>query len=164
MPRTLSSTNTANIALANTTPTYIVEFDFVPIIRISSRGDQTYNLNTYNGVSGFKASLAQDGLSGQLQWFNADYVYSDSMRKTDGVGVWVRVAYKETPVDADYDEFFNGEIGRCTFDTVCRVALVPPQQQYSPRYRITQDNFKHLTPPGTQFETSNGVVIIQSKF
>ena len=82
MPRTLSSTNTANIALANTTPTYIVEFDFVPIIRISSRGDQTYNLNTYNGVSGFKASLAQDGLSGQLQWFNADYVYSDSMRKT----------------------------------------------------------------------------------
>lgn len=156
--RTLTtSTNTATQADV-TTPAYLVEIAFSVVSRLSSRGEQAWNGQTWLGgrlgkVSGLKWD-EKGQQSGALELINTDLLYSALVLGEGVAGRKVRIwkFYGDNPAVSDPVEVFNGEADEADIGAdAVRITLSGENilAFYAPRRFIgASTGFNHLTPSG----------------
>lgn len=160
--RTLSTPTQTEIAKTYTDPGYLVEIAFSTVVRLSSRGDVSWNGSSWLGSESGR-DVGVDGLgsdgqgaqTGSLTLGNADNVVGALVLNEGVAGRAVKVwkFYEGATAAADPAQIFSGcgdeaEIGL----TEVRISLVSESLQSldSPRTRITKANgFNHLPPAGT---------------
>lgn len=156
--RTLSApTDTATQATI-TTPAYFVRLGFSTVVRLSSRGDQSWDSQTWTGGRlGKIGGLSWDGKGGQrgtLEIINTDIVYS-ALVLNEGVAdrtaeIWK--FYGDNPALSDPVKVFDGVMDEADIGAdFVRITLIGENARtlYSPRRFIgPATGFNHLSPAG----------------
>ncbi len=158
--RALSSSTQAETEKTVTTPAFLVEIAFSTILRLSTRGDQSWNGYAWTGGRVGKISgLQWDGQgrqSGGIELINSDLAYS-ALVLNEGVadrGVKIWKFYGDNPALDDPVAVFDGVADDATIgpDAV-RIGLVGERAStlYAPRRFIgPATGFNHLSPAGTR--------------
>ncbi len=148
-----------------TTPAYFVQLDFSTVLRLSSRGDQTWGGYTWTGGRLGKVQINNNG--GQVELINTDLVAS-ALTLNEGVAdraVSIWSFDGDTPASPTL--IFSGvgdklEIGadrvRVTLTTENRRTL------YSPRRFINAvSGFNHLLPAGKSVTWAGQTYLLERK-
>ena len=148
-----------------TTPAYFVQLDFSTVLRLSSRGDQTWGGYTWTGGRLGKVQISNNG--GQVELINTDLVAS-ALTLNEGVAdraVSIWSFDGDTPASPTL--IFSGvgdklEIGadrvRVTLTTENRRTL------YSPRRFINAvSGFNHLLPAGKSITWAGQTYLLERK-
>ena len=148
-----------------TTPAYFVQLDFSTVLRLSSRGDQTWNGYTWTGGRLGKVQISNNG--GQVELINTDLV-AGALTLNEGVAdraisIWSFDG--DTPSSSTL--IFSGvgdklEIGA---DRV-RIMLTTENRRtlYSPRRFINAvSGFNHLIPAGKSITWAGQTYLLERK-
>lgn len=166
--KTLSSSTSNAVAATVTKPGYLVQIDTTPVIRLSSRGTQSWDDEAWTGGRILRSSistLAGGEQKAALELVNSDLAYSalalGSILSDIPVRMWK--FYADNPAVGDPVQVFEGVIDgvEITSDSV-RFDLVSENARVlsSPRRFIgPSTGFNNLRPAGTKF-TWNGQVYV----
>jgi len=153
--RTFSPNTEGEITNTVTRPVYIIELGFTTPLRLSSRGDITYD-----GDSFANATLKVDLKSKRLQIYNENLAYCAAFvgGLTAGISCKVWQLYGEAPFSAgDADLVFDGELGAASIGEWVAVNLLPHAVLHAPRLYATRPTFNHIPPVGVEFATPYGL-------
>lgn len=167
--RTLTPAQTTAVSQTVTTPAYLVEIEFSVVLRLSTRGDQSWDGETWVGgrlgkISGLGWSGSGVG-AGSLDIINTDLAFS-ALVLNEGVAdrkckVWM--FYGDNPVDAQ--PVFDGVIdGADITPNHVKLTLVGEnvKTMSSPRRYIGQGTgFNHLRPAGTRMTWGGQVYVLE---
>lgn len=168
--RTLSTPTSTATQSTITTPAYLVEIGFSSVVRLSSRGDQSWDGQTWTGGRLGKVSgLNWDGKgqqSGALDIINADLAYS-ALVLGEGVAdraVRIWKFYGDNPAAGDPVAVFDGVMDEADIgaDRV-RITLVSANARtlFSPRRFIgPATGFNHLSPAGRKITWGGQTIIL----
>lgn len=163
MAKTLATSLVTDTAKRITSPGYLVELDFSTPLRLSTRGDQSYDGKIWTAGRLGEVKVSADG--GQIEIMNGDLAASALILNegaTDrAISIWK--FYADNP--ADVVQVFAGvcdssEIGP---DRV-RIRLVAENRRtlYSPRRFIGQaTGFNHLLPAGTRITWGGETYVLE---
>lgn len=163
MPRDLSGSLPADIAAPITRPGYLVEIGFADPLRLSSRGDQSYDGLVWTGGRLGKLAITEAG--GSLELMNTDLL-AGALVMGEGVAdraVRVWAFYGDDPADvaALFDGVADGaEIGA---DRV-RLTLAAQNARtlFSPRRFVGPSaGFSRLTQAGTRLAWGGQTIILE---
>ena len=176
MTRPVSTAITTAIALPVTSPGYLVQMGFSPILYASSRGTQTWNGQTWLPFGMKVSGLGSDGTiastSGKLVFNDLDNVIGTLAlgQSVGGTTVTVWAFYGDGALGAsDPTEIFAGYGGDCAFDInagTITFTLVQTngRSTYIPRLYMTRENgFSFLPAPGTTIAWGNGKIVMQGE-
>lgn len=165
----MAKTLAASIATATgqriTTPGYLVQIDFSTPLRLSSRGDQSWNDYTWTRGRLGKVDAGEGG--GSIELLNADLAMS-ALVLNEGLAdraVTVWAFYADNPTDVE--QVFAGvadstEIG----SERVRTRLLPENRatQYSPRRFINAAaGFNTLMPAGTRITWGGQTFVLERR-
>jgi len=163
MAKTLAASLVTATGKTITTPGYLIEIDFATPLRLSSRGDQSHDGNTWTGGRLGQVQVGEEG--GQIELMNGDLAMS-ALILNEGiadraVSIWKFYDSNPTDVVAVFSGVGDGvEIG---IDRV-RVKLAPENRrtQYSPRRFIgAATGFTQLIPAGTRITWGGQTYILE---
>lgn len=169
--RTLTAATEAAAALTVTTPAYLVELGFATTLRLSSRGDQSWDSQTWTGGRlGRVSGLGADGSGtqrGTLEIVNTDLAYSALILNEGAADKTCRIwaFYGDDPAASDPVEVFNGVLDDADIgpDRV-RLTLASENSRtlYSPRRFVgSGTGFNHLRPAGTRINWGGQVFVLE---
>jgi len=169
--RTLTGPTDAATQLTITKPGWLVELGFNTTLRLSSRGDQSWNTYTWTGgrikrLSGLSAD-ANGEQRGTLELINTDIAYSALILNEGAADKSVRIwkFYGDNPAASDPVAVFSGVIDTTDIaPDVVRLSLVTENSRtlYSPRRFIgPETGFNHLRPAGTRISWAGEVYILE---
>jgi len=168
---TLTAATEAETQKSITTPAYFVQIDFSSVIRLSSRGDQSWNGEAWaGGRLGKISGLSWDGKgtqSGSMEIINTDLAYS-SLVLNEGVAdrtVKIWKFYGDTPATADPVAVFDGVADEADIDADrVRILLSSSKTKtlHAPRRFIgAATGFNHLAPAGTRISWGGQVFVLE---
>jgi hypothetical protein len=169
--RTLTTATATATESTVTTPAYLVEISFSAVIRLSTRGDQSWGGYTWTGGRLGKVSgLSWDGKgaqTGSIDIINTDLAYS-SLVLNDGVAdrpVKIWKFYGDNPGALDPVAVFDGVADEADIgpDAV-RITLVGQNNKtlYAPRRFIGPGiGFNQLRPAGTKITWGGQTYILE---
>ena len=163
----MAKTLAASIATATgqrvTTPGYLVQIDFSTVLRLSTRGDQSYGGYTWTAGRLGKVDAGEGG--GSIELLNGDLAMSALVLNEGlaGRAVTVWAFYADNPTDVE--QVFAGvadasDIGQA----VVRTRLLPEGRntQYSPRRFINAaSGFNTLMPAGTRLTWGGQTFVLE---
>lgn len=166
--RTLTAAQIAATSSTVTTPGYLVELLFDTPLRLSSRGDQSWNGYIWTGgrlgkVSGL-ASDARGEQKGSIELINSDLAYSALILNEGWAGIGCRVwqFYGDNPADAQL--VFDGEGDIADIDPAggtVRLSVEGEGQRVFPGRVIGPGTgFNHLCSPGKKISWGGQTYII----
>ena len=150
--RTLSTPTQTETAKLITTPAFFVELVFSTILRLSSRGDQSWGSQTWVGG---RLGKLQVGDKGRIEIINTDLAYSALVLNEGASDIGCRVwkFYGDDPASDDPVLVFDGVTdGADIRNDVVMLKLLAHGNRafYSPRRFIgPATGFNHLRPSGT---------------
>jgi hypothetical protein len=160
----------AGIEAPVTQPVIVVYLGFSVPLRLSSRGDITWNKQAWTGgrlTSGSVSlnSSGAGGLEGSINLINTDnFISAVVLNEGAGgksVGIWY--LYGTGPYgDNDGVEVFGGEInGVSRMDDIAQIDIISfGQIQWTPRITCTAERFSHMLPAGTQITWAGETFIL----
>lgn len=163
--RSLTAATQAETAKTVTTPAFLVEIGWSTPIRLSSRGDQSWNAQTWTGGRLGKVQVGDHG--GTIELNNSDLAYS-ALALNEGaadIPVTIWKFYGDNPATADPVPIFEGVTDGADLD-LGRVRLSLAQEAartlYSPRRFIgPATGFNHLCPAGTKITWGGQTYILE---
>lgn len=167
--RTLTAGQIAATTAPVTTPGYLVELSYSTVLRLSSRGDQSWDGYTWTGGRLGKVSgLTSDGRGdqrGRVELINSDLAYS-ALVLTEGAAdircrVWV--FYGDNPADAslvldgvtDGADIAPDAVSLTLVGESIRTAMFPR------RFIGPSTGFNHLRPSGTKITWGGQTYIME---
>ncbi|WP_448508790.1 hypothetical protein [Immundisolibacter sp.] len=154
MGRTLTTQTTNAVAATVTTPAWFIELAFSSIIRLSSRGDQSWGGQAWTGGRLKNIQIGPTG--GKFLLINTDLAYSALVlnNSTTDVGCRAWMFYGDNPASDDPVLVFDGVTDGATVDVgavAFGLAVEGSRTAFSPRSFITEaGGFNHLRPAGTK--------------
>lgn len=164
MAKTLSANLQTEVGAPVTTPAFLVEIGFSTVLRLSTRGDQTWNGQTWAGGRLGKVQAGSDG--GQIEVMNTDLA-AGALVLGEGVAdrpISVWKFYGDNPAVGDAHQVFAG-VG----DTVdigddrirIKLALENSQTLSSPRRFVNAaSGFTQLLPANTRLTLGGQTFIL----
>ena len=161
MTRFLSPPTATGTSAPVTLPGYLVEIDFATPIYLSSRGNLTWNGQSWIAwdvrITGLGIDGAASSQNGNLTLGNTDYTIGALVLQQGAAGQVVKVwkFYGEAPAAADPVLVFAGVADAAAIDPDNGTVTMTLQQeggitQFSPRTYITYaSGFSHIPPSGT---------------
>lgn len=163
MARALTGTLPAQVASTITTPAWLVEIAFSMPLRLSSRGDQSWDGQAWTGGRLGKVALSES--SGGLEIINTDLA-AGALAMNEGVAdrpvkVWAFYGDNPTDVIAVFDGVGDGvEVGpdriRITLQAENRRALFSPRRFIGP-----SAGFNRLIPAGTRISWGGQTITLE---
>jgi hypothetical protein len=157
--KTLSTATQTAVAGTVTSPAYFVQLGFTTPLYLSTRGDQSWNGQTWaGGRLGKVSGLSQDGKGqqkGQIELLNTDLAYSalilNEGQANKAVSIWM--FYGDSPGTNDPVLVFQGVADQATIgpDKVTLTLIGEnTRTMYSPRRFINSSmGFNHLRGAGS---------------
>jgi hypothetical protein len=148
-----------------TTPAYFVQIDFSTVLRLSSRGDQTWDGYTWTGARLGKVQISNIG--GQVELMNTDLL-AGALALNEGVAdraVTVWSFDGDTPASPTLIFAGVGDKLEINADRV-RVTLTTENRRtlYSPRRFVNAAaGFNHLLPAGTSITWAGQTFLLERK-
>lgn len=152
--RELSANLEASVAQTVTTPAFLIQIDFSTVLRLSSRGDQSWDGNLWTGGRLGKIQASSDG--GQVEIMNSDLA-AGALVLNEGISdrpISIWQFYGDNPDLADAVQIFSGvgDSAEIAHDRI-RIKLTAGNRRtlYSPRRFINSvSGFNNLLPAGTR--------------
>jgi len=148
-----------------TTPTLLVYLDYSVPVALSTRGDVTYNNVLYKqGSIKGDISISGNAIEGskcRIQLINLDSYFTGLVLNEGGSGIAAKVY-----------QYFSSETAILLIDGVinnftelgptAKVEIVSRDvPDWTPKKRITLDDFPYLTQPGTKLNVGNISIILK---
>jgi hypothetical protein len=167
MARTLTSNLQAALAERVTTPGYFAEIAFATTLRLSTRGLQEWNGNSWIArgftVSGFSSDIATPAQSGRIAITDSDGAVRTVILREGIAGRTVNLwkFYGDAPDDADPVQIFSGAGDAASFDSASGVTSINLVQRgsrelYAPRRFMTRANGFSVLPVAGRIVSFNG--------
>ena len=159
--RTLTTATNDATQTTITRPGYLVEIVSSTILRLSSRGDQTWG--GYTWVGGRISRVSKDKVS----LINSDLAYSALVLGTAMADTPVRIwkFYNDNPAADDPVQFFTGVVDDVDIGPdIVTMNLVNENSRtlFSPRKFINAaSGFNHLRPAGTRISWGSEVYVLE---
>jgi hypothetical protein len=155
MARSLSTPTKNAIAAQLTQPGYLVHIGWAAPVRLSSRGDMTWNGNVYIAAGVMVSGLDWSGSAeqtGSILLNNAENLYSATALNEGVADVPIDVWLYDGAATATSDpvQLFAGVGDSCSIlpqSVTIKVTSTRTRSQFSPRAYITQDNGFSIVPP-----------------
>lgn len=163
--KSLTAPMAAAVATTITTPAYLVELGWTTVLRLSSRGDQSWDGQTWVGGRLGKVSLS--AAQGSIEIGNSDLAYSALILTESAADIGCRAwkFYGDNPANDDPIMIFDGILDGATIDrdrVVLTLAQANRRTMYSPRLFIGPENgFHHLAPTGTRITWGGQTYILE---
>lgn len=168
MAKTLTPTLTTATAQTVTQPGYLVELNFSTVLRLSTRGDQSWNSLPWTGGRLGKVRVTDGG--GTVDVINTDLA-AGALALNEGVAdmpIRVWAFHTDNPDLADVVPVFYGvgdgvEIG----DDAIRIRLAADGRRtsYTPRRFVNAAaGFNHLLPAGSRISWGGEVFILERDY
>lgn len=169
MSRTLTPAQQASVAATVTTPGYLVELGYSTTLRLSSRGDQSWDGYTWTGgrlgkVSGLTSTGGGDQ-RGRIELVNSDLAYSALVLNEGAADIRCRVwvFYGDNPADAslvldgvtDGADIAPDKVGLSVVGESMRTASFPR------RIIGPSTGFNHLRPSGTRITWGGQTYVLE---
>lgn len=169
MSRTLTTEQQSAVTTTVTTPGYLVELGYSTTLRLSSRGDQSWDGNTWMGgrmgkISGLVATGGGDQL-GRIELVNSDLAYSALVLNEGATDIRCRVwvFYGDNPADASL--LLDGVTdGADIAPDKVRLNVVGESMRTAsfPRRVIgPSTGFNHLRPSGTRITWGGQTYVLE---
>jgi hypothetical protein len=163
--KTLTAPTLAEVANTATTPAYLVEMVYSSVLRLSSRGDQSWSGYAWTGGRLGKIAVAE---SGTIDIINSDLAYSALVLNEGAADIGCRVwkFYGDNPAAGDPTLVFDGVIdGADIGASAVRMSLSSRNRTYySPRRFIgVATGFNHLSPAGTRVTWGGQTMSLERK-
>lgn len=148
-----------------TTPAYFVQIEFGTILRLSSRGDQTWGGYTWTGGRLGKVQIGSTG--GQIELINTDLL-AGALTLNEGVAdrvVSIWAFSGDNPAGPTMLFSGVGDKLEVAADRV-RITLVTENRRtlYSPRRFVNAvSGFNHLLPAGTRLSWGGETFLLERK-
>lgn len=163
--RNLSTATDAATQATVTTPAYLVEIVWSSIVRLSSRGDQSWGGHTWTG--GRLGKVQAGGDKGRIELINSDLAYSALVLNEGAADIGCRVwaFYGDNPDTDDPVLIFDGVTDGADI-AIDRVTITLAQERhrtlYSPRRFIgPSSGFNHLRPAGTKLTWGGQTITLE---
>lgn len=173
MSRTLSTATNSAVQATVTRPGYLVMISAAPVLRLSSRNDQSWNGYTWTGGRIKRVGDLSSGEAGEQQG-RLDLVDTDdaitalllnaNLADTEVV-IWE--FYNDNPAPEDPVEFFRGVIDDCEINekngtaTVRLVSESSSVAETPRRFINAASGFHHLSPEGKQITWGGQVYTLE---
>jgi len=162
--KTLSVATQAETERTQTTPAFLVEIVWSTVIRLSSRGDQSWGGYAWTGG---RLGPVRVGESGNIEFINSDLAYS-ALLLNEGVadvGCRIWTFYGDNPDADDPVLVFDGVLdgAEIAADRV-RATLAPESHRtmFSPRRFIGPGTgFNHLRPAGSKMTWGGQTITLE---
>ncbi|MEZ0147950.1 MAG: hypothetical protein AB9Q19_01320 [Candidatus Reddybacter sp.] len=153
--RTYSTNTESEITKTVTRPLFIIELGFAVVRRLSSRGDVSYNANSY------LSETIELNMGGKLlRFFNEGLGFSSVFltEKTAGISCKIWQLYGDAPfTTGDADLIFDGELGAASVGEWISVNLRQSAAVLVPRLYAKAPTFNHIPADGLEIATPYGL-------
>lgn len=167
LPAALST----ELAKTVTTPLYLIQIGFTPVVRYSTRGDVSYNGQSWLDIGASVDRITADSVRGRVATItlsNHDDAVS-ALILAQGIRektcqIWQ--AYSATsPIPTDQIiQVFNGylvEVPQVNTIVTLVANALPESVTLTPRFRITPPTANHLPPPGTKIAWNGETFVLE---
>jgi hypothetical protein len=161
MANPLDATYKAALADPITAPYYLVKLGFDTPSRLSSRGQISWNSQTWL-KAGLEVRLSAEPT---IVIYNEGTTIGATLlaQGTAGRTVTIYQGYANDSAHPSPEAIFVGQMGAATIGEYVEIRCKRFGPKRTPRHYHVPPTFNHLPKSGTRIETPNGVVIIEAK-
>ncbi len=167
MPRTVSATTDAELKAPVTRPHYLVYIGFSTPLYLSSRGDTSWNGQSWQASDIVIQGLSPDKRTGEILIGNTDLSIGQTILSEGIADRVIQIFEVHGPNVDDGELLFDGYGGGCIIDerwAHIRLRWSSQAAMFSPRILACKENgFNHLPPGGTKISWDGAIYTLEVK-